>query len=123
MPGILARSPRPVLVNSWEAMHFNFNGDSLLDLAKTAADLGIELFVMDDGWFAERDNDICSLGDWRVNEKKLGRSLAELADQINDLGLKFGIWVEPEMISEDSDLYRAHPIGSSHFLEKLLSWA
>ena len=100
---------RPVLVNSWEAMHFNFNGDSLLDLAKTAADLGIELFVMDDGWFAERDNDICSLGDWRVNEKKLGRSLAELADQINDLGLKFGIWVEPEMISEDSDLYRAHP--------------
>ena len=102
-------TPRKILLNSWEGVYFDINQQGMDQMMADIASMGGELFVMDDGWFAERDNDICSLGDWRVNEKKLGRSLAELADQINDLGLKFGIWVEPEMISEDSDLYRAHP--------------
>ena len=101
--------PRPVLINSWEAAYFNFTGESLLMLAKKAAELGIELFVMDDGWFGRRDDDVTSLGDWHVNEEKLGGTLKHLVDEINALGMKFGIWVEPEMISEDSDLYRAHP--------------
>ena len=78
-------------------------------MAKEAASCGVELFVMDDGWFGKRDDDNSGLGDWQVNEKKLGCTLSELADRIHDLGMKFGIWYEPECISEDSDLYRAHP--------------
>nr|WP_294464472.1 alpha-galactosidase [uncultured Sellimonas sp.] len=100
---------RPVLVNSWEADYFNFTGKSLLKLGKEAADLGIEMLVLDDGWFGERNDDNTSLGDWVVNEKKLGCTMGELIDQIHGLGLKFGLWIEPEMVSEDSDLYRAHP--------------
>lgn len=100
---------RPVLINSWEASYFDFTGESLLKLAKQAAELGMEMFVLDDGWFGNRDSDLRGLGDWEVNEKKLGCSLKELIDQINALGLKFGIWIEPEMVNEDSDLYRKHP--------------
>jgi len=100
---------RPVLVNNWEATDFDFDKKKLLALAKEAAGLGIELFVLDDGWFGKRDDDASSLGDWDVNEKKLPGGIEGLAKKINALGLKFGLWVEPEMISEDSDLYRAHP--------------
>lgn len=100
---------RPVLVNSWEAMYMDITREDLLKLAKDAADVGIEMLVMDDGWFGDRNDDYRALGDWYVNEKKLGGSLSELIEGVNALGLKFGIWVEPEMVSEDSDLYRAHP--------------
>lgn len=100
---------RPVLINSWEANYFDFNGEKLCHLAKEAADLGIEMLVLDDGWYGKRESDTTSLGDWYVNEEKLGQPLGELISKINDMGLKFGIWIEPEMISEDSDLYREHP--------------
>jgi len=100
---------RPVLINNWEGTYFDFTGDKLVSIAKDAAELGVELFVMDDGWFGKRDDDRSGLGDWFPNEKKLGCSLKELGDRIVGLGMKFGIWFEPECISEDSDLYRAHP--------------
>lgn len=100
---------RPVLINSWEANYFDIHADNLLNLAKEAADLGIEMLVMDDGWFGKRDDDFSGLGDWKVNEEKLGMPLNELIEKINAYGLKFGIWFEPEMVNEDSDLYRAHP--------------
>lgn len=100
---------RPILLNSWEAAYFDINESKLMRLAEAAADAGIELFVMDDGWFGARDDDTTSLGDWFVNTKKLPQGLAHLADRIKKLGLQFGIWVEPEMISVDSDLYRKHP--------------
>ena len=100
---------RPVLLNDWEGVYFDFDGDKLIQMARDAADLGIELFVMDDGWFGKRDLDVSGLGDWTVNEKKLGCTLKELSDQIHGLGLQFGIWFEPEGINEDSDLYREHP--------------
>ena len=101
--------PRPVLVNSWEAAYFNFTGETIVELAREAAGLGIDMVVMDDGWFGKREDDNSGLGDWQVNEKKLGCSLGELVRRVNAEGVKFGIWIEPEMISEDSDLYRAHP--------------
>lgn len=100
---------RPVLINNWEATDFDFDQAKLLKLAKEAAALGIELFVLDDGWFGKRDNDKCSLGDWYVNKKKLPDGISGLASKINKLGLMFGLWVEPEMVNEDSDLFRAHP--------------
>ena len=100
---------RPVLINNWEGTYFDFTGEKLLKMAKEAADLGIELFVMDDGWFGKRDSDYSGLGDWSVNEKKLGCTLGQLSEQIHKLGMKFGIWFEPECVSEDSDLYREHP--------------
>lgn len=100
---------RPVLINSWEANYFNFTQSSLLSLAKEAKKCGIELFVMDDGWFGVRNDDHRSLGDWYENKKKLPGGVKELAEKMNDLGMLFGIWVEPEMVNEDSDLYRAHP--------------
>ena len=100
---------RPVLINSWEAAYFDFTGDTIVDLAKEAASLGIDMVVMDDGWFGKRDDDNSSLGDWYVNEKKLGGSLSELIRRVHEQGVKFGIWIEPEMVNEDSDLYRAHP--------------
>lgn len=100
---------RPILVNNWEATYFGFDDEKLLDIAKDAADLGIEMLVMDDGWFGKRNNDHCSLGDWFVNEEKLKGGLKPLVDRVNALGLKFGIWFEPEMISPDSELYRKHP--------------
>ncbi|OGS58329.1 MAG: hypothetical protein A2Y19_08435 [Firmicutes bacterium GWE2_51_13] len=101
--------PRPVLINSWEATYFNFNESKLMKLAKTAANVGIELFVLDDGWFSKRNNDLSSLGDWSVNLKKLPGGLKRLSRKIHGLGLQFGLWVEPEMVSPDSDLYRTHP--------------
>lgn len=101
--------PRPILINSWESAYFDFKEKDLCKLAKTAKDVGAELFVMDDGWFGKRDNDACSLGDWQVYEKKLPGGLQGIADRIHAMGMDFGIWVEPEMVNEDSDLYRAHP--------------
>ncbi len=100
---------RPILINSWEAAYFNFTQGSLVALAKEAKKCGIELFVMDDGWFGVRNDDKRSLGDWYENKKKLPGGIQELADKITNLGMMFGIWVEPEMVNEDSDLYRAHP--------------
>ena len=100
---------RPILVNSWEAAYFNFDGEKICQLASEAADLGVEMIVMDDGWFGKRDDDNSGLGDWIVNEEKLGESLGSLITRINDLGLKFGIWIEPECVNEDSELYRQHP--------------
>lgn len=100
---------RPVLLNSWEACYFNINESRLLGLAKEAADAGMDLFVMDDGWFGERDGDDKALGDWVVNKKKLPNGIEGMARKVNELGLDFGIWVEPEMVNRNSDLYRAHP--------------
>ena len=100
---------RPVLINSWEAAYFHFSADTIRELAKSAGELGVEMVVMDDGWFGKRNDDCSGLGDWIVNEEKLGCSLRRLVQDINALGMRFGIWIEPEMISEDSDLYRAHP--------------
>lgn len=100
---------RPILINNWEATYFTFTGEKLIQIAEESAQLGIELFVMDDGWFGKREDDNSGLGDWVVNEEKLGMSLKELAERINQVGMQFGIWFEPEMISEDSDLYRLHP--------------
>ncbi len=100
---------RPVLLNSWEASYFNFDKHSIWALAQKAADLGVELLVLDDGWFGHRNDDNSSLGDWYVNEEKLGCTLGQLIAGINAVGLKFGLWVEPEMISEDSQLYKNHP--------------
>ena len=100
---------RPVLINSWEAAYFDFTGDTIYELAKAAKEVNIDMLVMDDGWFGKRDDDNSGLGDWFVNEKKLGGTLGNLIERINDLGVKFGIWIEPEMVSEDSDLYRKHP--------------
>lgn len=100
---------RPVLINSWEAHYFKFTEKKLLDLAKKAKDIGIELFVLDDGWFGERDDDTQSLGDWHVNEKKLPNGLSGLAKEIKRLGMSFGIWVEPEMVNENSACYQLHP--------------
>ena len=106
---------RPVLLNSWEANYFNISKNSILKLAKDARELGIEMLVMDDGWFGKRDDDNSGLGDWVINEKKIGCSLKELVQEVNDTGLKFGIWFEPEMVNEDSDLYRAHPDWALNF--------
>ena len=100
---------RPILINNWEGTYFDFTGDKLVSIAEEAAKLGVELFVMDDGWFGKRDSDNSGLGDWYPNEEKLGCTLKELGERIEALGMKFGIWFEPECISEDSDLYRTHP--------------
>ena len=99
----------PILVNNWEATYFDFTGEKLIEIAKQAKELGIEMLVMDDGWFGKRDDDNSGLGDWFVNEEKLGCSLSEFVNQINKIGLKFGLWFELEMVSEDSCLYREHP--------------
>ncbi len=101
--------PRPILLNNWEATYFDFNEAKLLKLAKEAKKLGIELFVLDDGWFSTRNNDKSGLGDYNVNTKKLPGGLSRLADKIEDMGMRFGIWFEPEMVNKDSDLYRLHP--------------
>ena len=100
---------RPILINNWEATYFDFTTEKLLNIAREASKLGIEMLVMDDGWFGNRFDDNRALGDWFVNEEKLNGGLKYLVDEVNKLGMKFGIWLEPEMISPDSDLYRAHP--------------
>ena len=106
------KEKRPLLINSWEAAFFDFDTDKLISFARRARELGIEMLVMDDGWFGKRDNDKSSLGDWFVNGKKL--DLGRLIDTVHGMGLKFGIWYEPEMISPDSELYRAHPDWCVH---------
>ena len=105
---------RPILINNWEATYFDFTEEKLLDIVRVARGLGIELFVLDDGWFGKRDDDTSSLGDWKVNERKLPGGLRRLAERVRDEGLMFGLWVEPEMVSPDSDLYRAHPDWCLH---------
>ncbi|MDR0948012.1 MAG: alpha-galactosidase, partial [Lachnospiraceae bacterium] len=110
----LIRSPyrnrkRPILINNWEGTYFNFDEEKLYAIAEESAKLGIEMLVMDDGWFGKRDDDNSSLGDWVVNEAKLKGGLAALVDRVNALGMEFGVWFEPEMVSPDSDLYRTHP--------------
>lgn len=105
---------RPVLINNWEGTYFNFDEQKIVDIATAAKKAGIELMVLDDGWFGHRDDDTTSLGDWYVDKKKLPNGIDGLANKINDLGMKFGLWFEPEMISPDSDLYRAHPDWCLH---------
>ena len=107
--GVWKHKARPVLLNSWEASYFDINERKLLNLAKAGKEAGVELFVMDDGWFGTRDDDTQALGDWYANSKKLPGGVAGLAKKINGLGLQFGLWVEPEMVNTNSDLYRAHP--------------
>ena len=112
--GKFAHAPRPILLNNWEATYFGFNEEKLLNIARTAADVGVELFVLDDGWFGHRDDDTTSLGDWYVDTKKLPHGLKHLTDQVHAMGLKFGLWFEPEMVSPKSDLYAQHPDWAIH---------
>ena len=105
---------RPILANNWEATYFDFNEEKILELAKTASELGIELLVLDDGWFGKRNSDNCSLGDWYVNKEKLPDGIGGLAEKVKEYGILFGLWFEPEMVSPDSDLYRAHPDWCIH---------
>lgn len=107
--GEFANKERPILINNWEGTYFDFTEDKLVSLASEAARVGIELFVLDDGWFGKRNSDTCSLGDWVENRDKLPNGLKGLAERVNALGMTFGLWFEPEMISEDSNLYREHP--------------
>ncbi len=107
--GVWQKKERPILLNSWEACYFDINEKKLLNLAKAGKEAGIELFVMDDGWFGQRNDDKTSLGDWDANPKKLPEGVEGICKKINDLGMDFGIWVEPEMISADSELFRMHP--------------
>lgn len=101
--------PRPILINNWEATYFDFTEDKLVAIAETARNDGVELFVLDDGWFGARSNDCAGLGDWHANTDRLARGIPGLAERIDALGMKFGLWFEPEMVNKDSDLYRAHP--------------
>ena len=101
--------PRPILVNNWEATYFDFTEDRLVEIARKAKECGVELFVLDDGWFGARRNDRAGLGDWVANEELLPNGIKGLSERIEALGLKFGLWFEPEMVNKDSDLYRAHP--------------
>ena len=103
------RKERPILINSWEAAYFDFDEAKLLEIAKEAVDMGVELFVLDDGWFGNRNDDNAALGDWDVNTAKLPRGLGGLSEDIHEMGLNFGLWIEPEMVSENSELYRKHP--------------
>ncbi|MBC1604407.1 alpha-galactosidase [Listeria rocourtiae] len=112
--GVYRDKTRPILVNNWEATYFDFTEEKLLDIAKVGSKLGMELLVLDDGWFGKRNSDKSSLGDWFVNDEKLPNGLRNLAKNVNDLGMKFGLWFEPEMVSVDSDLYRAHPDWCIH---------
>lgn len=107
--GYWKKRPRPVLLNSWEASYFKIDEGKLLKLAKAGKEVGIELFVMDDGWFGDRTDDTKALGDWYVNRKKLPGGIEELAAKIEAMGMRFGLWVEPEMVSVNSELYRKHP--------------
>lgn len=105
---------RPVLINNWEATYFSFNQEKILALAEKAKTIGVELMVLDDGWFGKRYSDSGSLGDWVVDRKKLPDGLESLCHKVNELGMQFGLWFEPEMVSPDSDLYRAHPDWCIH---------
>ena len=105
---------RPILINNWEATYFDFNETKIKEIAREATNLGMELFVLDDGWFGKRDDDDSSLGDWFVNEEKLKGGLNKLATEINEMGLQFGLWFEPEMVSPISELYKEHPDWCIH---------
>ena len=107
--GVWRDQERPILINNWEATYFDFNEEKILEIARKAQELGIELFVLDDGWFGKRNQDNASLGDWYPNREKLPDGIAGLARKIEALGMKFGFWMEPEMVNKDSDLFRAHP--------------
>lgn len=101
--------PRPVVINNWEGTYFDFNNDKLCAIAEGVKGTGVDTFVLDDGWFGKRDDDTSGLGDWFVNEKKMEGGLKKIIEKVNSLGMKFGLWFEPEMVNEDSDLFRAHP--------------
>ncbi|MBR5152318.1 MAG: alpha-galactosidase [Clostridia bacterium] len=109
---------RPVLINNWEATYFGFNEEKILRIAEKAKTVGVELMVLDDGWFGKRDSDNCSLGDWVVDKRKLPNGIEGLASKVTELGMQFGLWFEPEMVSEDSDLYRAHPDWCLHVKDR-----
>lgn len=115
LPKTFNNKPLPILYNSWEATEFDVNCQNQSALAEIAAQIGVELFVMDDGWFGKRNNDRAGLGDWFVNKEKFPNGLDELISKVNELGMDFGIWVEPEMVNRDSDLYRTHPDWAYHF--------
>lgn len=115
LPERYAKEPLPVLYNSWEATAFDVSCEGQQALAEIAASIGCELFVMDDGWFGERKNDCAGLGDWYVNERKFPNGLKPLIDRVKELGMKFGLWFEPEMVNPDSDLFRAHPEWTYHY--------
>ncbi|MBB2479425.1 alpha-galactosidase [Bacillus sp. APMAM] len=119
--GVWRDKVRPVLINNWEATYFKFNEEKILDIAKTAKKLGIELFVLDDGWFGKRNNDKTSLGDWFVNKEKLPNGISGLAKKIKKLGMDFGLWFEPEMVSKESQLYHQHPDWLIHVPNRRLS--
>ncbi|ADH97957.1 alpha-galactosidase [Salisediminibacterium selenitireducens] len=112
---------RPVLINNWEATYFDFDEEKLLTIAKSAKELGVELFVLDDGWFGKRNDDTTSLGDWHANTAKLPEGVKGIAEKINALGLSFGLWFEPEMVNKDSDLYRNHPDWVIHVPGRAMS--
>ncbi|MBE6053355.1 MAG: alpha-galactosidase [Clostridium sartagoforme] len=112
--GVFRDKERPILINNWEATYFDFDNEKIKDIAKEASNLGIELFVLDDGWFGKRNSDASSLGDWFVNEDKIKGGLNLLASEINEMGMKFGLWFEPEMISPNSKLYEEHPDWCIH---------
>ncbi|MEF2900701.1 MAG: alpha-galactosidase [Terrisporobacter sp.] len=114
---------RPILINNWEATYFDFNETSIKNIAKEASNLGMELFVLDDGWFGKRNNDDCSLGDWFVNEEKIKGGLGKLSKEINDMGLQFGLWFEPEMVCPVSELYEKHPDWCIHIPGRIRSEA
>ncbi|ALG47759.1 alpha-galactosidase [Clostridium perfringens] len=109
MRGKWKNSVRPILLNSWEALSFSIDEEKIKELATNASKLGVELFVLDDGWFGKRNNDNAGLGDWTVNKEKFPNGLNEIIEYINKLGMDFGIWIEPEMVNKDSELYRSHP--------------
>lgn len=109
MPERFAKKSRPIVINNWEGTYFNFDNKKLMSIADAVAGTGIDTFVLDDGWFGKREDDTSGLGDWKVNETKLEGGLDTIIKHVNSLGMKFGLWFEPEMISDDSDIYRAHP--------------
>lgn len=109
MRGKWKNSVRPILLNSWEALSFSIDEEKIKELATNASKLGVELFVLDDGWFGKRNNDNAGLGDWTVNKEKFPNGLNEIIEYINKLGMDFGIWIEPEMVNKESELYRSHP--------------
>lgn len=116
--GTFKEGKRPILVNNWEATYFDFNEEKIVSLAGVAAELGLELLVLDDGWFGKRNSDTCSLGDWYANWEKLPNGIAGLAEKVREKGIQFGLWVEPEMVSPESDLYRRHPDWCIHVKER-----
>jgi len=114
--------PRPILINNWEATYFNFTEDKLISIARAAREDGVELFVLDDGWFGARCSDLAGLGDWVANPDRLPGGITRLAERIEALGMKFGLWFEPEMVNKDSDLYRAHPDWILHTPDRRTSF-